>query len=104
MVVDNSAEALALFGREYMLEMLETMDEPRSARELHEELGVPIATCHRRLEALSELGFLEGEKMTRDRDKRNRMVYTRSVDFIKFDFEQSTSMETRDVVDSLATK
>jgi len=104
MVVDESAEALSVLGREYTLQILEATDEPRSARELHEELDIPMATCHRRLEALSDLGFLDGKKKTRDRDKRNRTVYTRSVDEIKFDFENSAAMETHKIANGLPTR
>ena len=43
-----SLDVLRALGNEYNPEILQATHEPRSAQDLSEELGVPIATCYRR--------------------------------------------------------
>jgi predicted transcriptional regulator len=76
----RDAELVRTLGSKYSVEILGATKEPRSAQELSEHLDVPIATCYRRIEELSEAGLLELEDSVLSDDHRRVDVYRRGVD------------------------
>lgn len=84
-----SRDRLLALGREYSVDILEAADTPMSARELSDELDVPIATCYRRIETLVEAGLLEevGRELS-DRGRRTS-VYRRCVEEIRIGFDDA---------------
>ncbi|MDX1745769.1 MAG: helix-turn-helix domain-containing protein, partial [Halobacteriales archaeon] len=70
-----SLDVLHVLGNEYNPEILQATNEPRSAQDLSEELDVPIATCYRRIDELTDANLLElhdrprGEQKPRDHQK-----------------------------------
>ena len=84
----NPEDVPETLGEKYSLEILRETHEPRSARELSDQLNVPIATCYRRIEALVEAGLLEekGRELS-DRGRRSS-VYKRTFDEIVLTFEE----------------
>jgi DNA-binding Lrp family transcriptional regulator len=79
--------ALHALGNEYNAEILGATDEARSAQALSDELGIPIATCYRRIEELEEADLLEHEGRILSDDRRRVSVYRRAVDRIIVSFE-----------------
>lgn len=76
-----------MLGDEYSTEILAATDDPKSARELSNQLEVPIATCYRRVEALVNAGLLtEVARELSDRGRRTS-VYRRTVDDLTVSFE-----------------
>lgn len=82
-----SGELPGVLGEEYTTEILAATDDPKSARELSNQLGIPIATCYRRIESLVEAGLLNevGRELS-DRGRRTS-VYRRTVDELSVSFE-----------------
>ena len=81
---------LEAIGNKYAARILAAAERPMSAQELSNVLGVPIATCYRRIEELEAVDLLVcvGGK-TSDRG-RHASVYRRTVDGIELDFEDGT--------------
>jgi len=52
-----SVDILQTLGNKYSAEILDATDEPQSAQELSDELGIPIATCYRRIDGLLSRGI-----------------------------------------------
>lgn len=76
-----------VLGDEYATEILVATDDPKSARELSDQLEIPIATCYRRVEALVEADLLtEVSRELSDRGRRTS-VYRRTVDDLTVSFE-----------------
>lgn len=89
-----SRDWLLALGQEYSVDILEAAETPVSARELSNQLEVPIATCYRRIETLVDAGLLEeaGRELS-DRGRRTT-VYRRTVDEIHVAFEgEETDVE-----------
>lgn len=83
----NSRDLPAVLGDDYSTEILAATDDPKSARELSNQLDVPIATCYRRVEDLVAAGLLtEVERELSDRGRRTS-VYRRTVDDLTVSFE-----------------
>jgi DNA-binding Lrp family transcriptional regulator len=76
----SDADLVRTLGSKYSAEILGATAEPRSAQELSNRLGVPIATCYRRIEELTEAGLLELEDSVLSEDHRRVDVYRRGVD------------------------
>jgi DNA-binding Lrp family transcriptional regulator len=76
----DDADLVRTLGSKYSAEILGATGEPRSAQELSNRLGVPIATCYRRIEELTEAGLLELEDSVLSDDHRRVDVYRRGVD------------------------
>ncbi|WP_302081723.1 winged helix-turn-helix domain-containing protein [Salinibaculum rarum] len=87
-----SAELLQTLGNKYSAEILDATDEPRSAQELSDELEIPIATCYRRIDELTEHDLLELHDNILSDDRRRIKVYRRNVDAVcvEFDDEELT--------------
>lgn len=93
-----SVEVLHVLGNEYNPEILQATYEPRSAQELSEELDVPIATCYRRIEELSEADLLELHDRPLSDEHRRINVYRRNVAEIRVRFTEgdfSVSIQKR---------
>src|SRR6056297_1951440 len=87
-----SVEILQTLGNKYSAEILNATDEPQSAQELSDELGIPIATCYRRIDELTEHDLLELHDNILSDDRRRIKVYRRNVDKVHIDFEESLSV------------
>lgn len=97
----TSIEVLRALGNEYNPEILRSADEPMSAKEFSEYLDVPIATCYRRIEELTEVGLLEHHDRVLIDGQRRTSVYRRDVDLIEISFSGSDiqiEMEARSTV------
>lgn len=96
-----SAELLQTLGNKYSAEILGATEEPRSAQELSDELEIPIATCYRRIDELTEHGLLELHDDILSDDRRRIKVYRRNVDAIRVEFNEeqlSVDVEERSEV------
>ncbi|ELZ25751.1 hypothetical protein C475_09839 [Halosimplex carlsbadense 2-9-1] len=91
-----SAEILQTLGNKYSAEILDATDEPQSAQELSDELGIPIATCYRRIDELTEHNLLELHDNILSDDRRRIKVYRRNVDQVHIDFEESLTVEVEE--------
>jgi predicted ArsR family transcriptional regulator len=83
-----SADLLQTLGNKYSAEILDATDEPRSAQELSDELEIPIATCYRRIDELTEHNLLELHDNILSDDRRRIKVYRRNVDTIRVEFNE----------------
>lgn len=81
---DRTLEAL---GNEYNPDILRAADEAHSAQEFSEKLDIPIATCYRRIEELTEAGLLDLHDRVLSDEHRRTNVYRREVDEIVISFE-----------------
>ncbi|MDT3433578.1 helix-turn-helix domain-containing protein [Haloarcula sp. 1CSR25-25] len=88
----DSGEILQTLGNKYSAEILDATDEPVSAQELSDELGIPIATCYRRIDELTEHDLLELHDNILSDDRRRIKVYRRNVDEVRVDFEDELTV------------
>jgi predicted ArsR family transcriptional regulator len=84
-----SVDILRTLGNKYSAEILDATDEPQSAQDLSDELEIPIATCYRRIDELTEHDLLELHDNILSDDRRRIKVYRRNVEQIRVDFEES---------------
>ena len=91
-----SAELLQTLGNKYSAEILDATDEPRSAQELSDELEIPIATCYRRIDELTEHNLLELHDNILSDDRRRIKVYRRNVDAIRVEFDEELSVDVEE--------
>jgi predicted ArsR family transcriptional regulator len=89
----SSVDLLQTLGNKYSAEILDATDEPRSAQELSDELDVPIATCYRRIDELTEHDLLELHDNVLSDDRRRIKVYRRSVDGVRVDFDDALTVD-----------
>jgi DNA-binding Lrp family transcriptional regulator len=91
-------DRIDILGRKYSSEIMAATDTPRSAGELSDDLGIPIATCYRRVEELVAAGLLE-EQTAKPADGRASAQFQRTTDAIDIRFDGSASVHTwpRDV-------
>ena len=82
----GSVELLRVLGNKYNAEILNATGEPKSAQELSDELGIPIATSYRRIEELTEADLLELSGREFSDEGRRTKVYRRDVDDIQISF------------------
>lgn len=82
-----SVEVLEVLGNKYNPEILQAAYEPKSAQDLSEMLDVPIATCYRRIEELSEVDLLQLHDRPLSDQHRRVKVYRRKVDEVNIHFE-----------------
>jgi predicted ArsR family transcriptional regulator len=87
-----SVEILQTLGNKYSAEILNATDEPQSAQELSDELGIPIATCYRRIDELTEHDLLELHDNILSDDRRRIKVYRRNVETVNIDFDDSLTV------------
>jgi predicted ArsR family transcriptional regulator len=89
-----SLDVLRVLGNEYNAEILEAAHEPRSAQDLSDALDVPIATCYRRIEELTEAELLTLHDRPLSDEHRRINVYRRHVDEVNVRFEDDTCRVT----------
>jgi len=99
----SSAELLQALGNKYSAEILDATDEPRSAQELSEELDIPIATCYRRIDELTEHELLELHDNVLSDERRRIKVYRRNVDAIHVGFDDALSVEVEERAEVTST-
>lgn len=87
-----SVELLQTLGNKYSAEILDATEEPRSAQELSDELEIPIATCYRRIDELTEHNLLKLHDNILSDDRRRIKVYRRNVDALQIEFEDGLSV------------
>lgn len=90
MVADEIIEVL---GNKYNPEILDATAEPKSAQELSDQLEVPIATCYRRINELTEVDLLELHDQPLSEEHRRIKVYRRRVDEVSIDFQNGLNLE-----------
>ncbi|WP_254273050.1 winged helix-turn-helix domain-containing protein [Haloarcula marina] len=91
-----SADLLQTLGNKYSAEILDATDEPVSAQDLSDELGIPIATCYRRIDELTEHDLLELHDNILSDDRRRIKVYRRNVDEVRVDFEDDLTVHVEE--------
>jgi hypothetical protein len=79
-----------VLGREYSIDILGATEEPRSAANLSDSLGIPIATCYRRVNDLAAVGLLE-EVPTEGDDAPRATQYRRTTDAMYVEFAPTPS-------------
>ncbi|MFB6201594.1 MAG: helix-turn-helix domain-containing protein [Halorhabdus sp.] len=84
-----SVDLLRTLGNKYSAEILDATDEPKSAQELSDQLDIPIATCYRRIDELTDHDLLELHDNVLSDDRRRIKVYRRNVDGIEVSFDES---------------
>lgn len=89
-------EIIEVLGNKYNPEILEATAEPKSAQELSEELGVPIATCYRRINELTEADLLELHDQPLSEEHRRIKVYRRRIDEVSIDFREGIDVELQE--------
>jgi len=99
----SSVELLQALGNKYSPEILDATDEPQSAQELSEQLDIPIATCYRRIDELTEHDLLELHDNVLSDERRRIKVYRRSVDSVRVQFESSLSVEVEERTEVTST-
>jgi predicted ArsR family transcriptional regulator len=82
-----TVDILQTLGNKYSAEILDATAEPASAQELSDQLEIPIATCYRRIDELTEHGLLELHDNILSDDRRRIKVYRRNVEEVRVDFE-----------------
>ncbi len=82
----DSSAILSALGNKYSAEILAAAGTPKSAQALSEEIGIPIATCYRRIEDLVDAGLLECEGRKLSAEGRRTNIYRRTVDEMEIDF------------------
>jgi predicted transcriptional regulator len=94
----DGTKMLRVLGNEYNPEILSFANEPRSAQEFSDELDVPIATCYRRIEELTDAELLEHHDRVLSDDRRRVNVYRRNVEEVTVEFSDgdvSVAIEER---------
>jgi predicted ArsR family transcriptional regulator len=91
-----TVELLQTLGNKYSAEILDATEEPRSAQELSDELEIPIATCYRRIDELTEHDLLELHDNILSDDRRRIKVYRRNVDAIQVEFDEEMSVDVEE--------
>jgi predicted ArsR family transcriptional regulator len=99
----SSVDLLQALGNKYSPEILDATDEPRSAQELSEELDIPIATCYRRIDELTEHDLLELHDNVLSDERRRIKVYRRNVDAVHVQFENSLAVDVEERTEVTST-
>lgn len=86
-------DLLQTLGNKYSAEILDATAEPRSAQELSEELEIPIATCYRRIDELTEHNLLELHDNILSDDRRRIKVYRRNVEAVRIEFDETLTVD-----------
>lgn len=79
-------DVLRVLGNDYNAEILQAAYEPQSAQDLSETLGVPIATCYRRIEELTDAELLELYDRPLSEQHRRVNIYRRNIDEVTVRF------------------
>ena len=99
----SSVDVLRTLGNKYSAEILEATDEPRSAQELSDELGIPIATCYRRIDELTQRDLLELHDSILSDDRRRIKVYRRNVETVRVGFSDTLTVDIEERTEVTST-
>lgn len=89
----GSDEIIEVLGNKYNAEILSAASEPKSAQELSDELNVPIATCYRRINELTDADLLELHDRPLSDEHRRIKVYRRKVEAVNLTFDDGLNVE-----------
>lgn len=89
----GSDDIIEVLGNKYNAEILSAASEPKSAQELSDELNVPIATCYRRINELTDADLLELHDRPLSDEHRRIKVYRRNVEAVHLTFENGLGVE-----------
>ncbi len=95
-MADDDREIIEVLGNKYNPEILDAAGEPKSAQELSEELDVPIATCYRRIDELTDTELLELHDRPLSDERRRIKVYRRTVDEVAVSFRDGLSVDLQE--------
>ena len=87
-----SEQLIEVLGNKYNTDILSATSEPKSAQDLSEELDVPIATCYRRIDELTDAELLELYDRPLSEEHRRVKVYRRNVDQVEIDFQDGVTV------------
>ena len=88
-----SEELIEVLGNKYNTDILSATTEPKSAQDLSDELDVPIATCYRRIDELTDADLLTLHDRPLSDEHRRIKVYRRNVDKVEVSFEAGVSVD-----------
>ena len=91
-----SVDLLRTLGNKYSAEILDATEEPKSAQDLSDQLDIPIATCYRRIDELTDHDLLELHDNVLSDDRRRIKVYRRNVDAIEVAFDESLMIDVQE--------
>jgi len=89
----TSEDLIEVLGNKYNTDILSATTDPKSAQDLSDELDVPIATCYRRINELTETNLLELHDRPLSDEHRRIKVYRRNVDEIEISFDNGLTVE-----------
>lgn len=89
----SSDDIIEVLGNKYNAEILSAASEPKSAQELSDELDVPIATCYRRINELTDADLLELHDRPLSDERRRVKIYRRNVEAVHLTFENGLGVE-----------
>ena len=82
-----------MLGNKYTTDILSATTEPKSAQDLSDELDVPIATCYRRIDELTDADLLTLHDRPLSDEHRRIKVYRRNVDKVEVNFDGGVSVD-----------
>ena len=94
-------ELVEALGATYSIDILGATGTPTSVSELSDSLGIPPATCYRRVNHLASAGLLE-ECEPESADSGRATLYRRASDAIGIQFGRNPSVLTCDYVTYLS--
>lgn len=77
-------------GNTYNVEILSAATAPVSAQELSDRLEIPIATCYRRINELTDADLLENYDQISSSGQRPTALYRRTADKVCVEFEDDS--------------
>lgn len=86
---------MGVLGKKYSAEILKATSDPRTAQEISDELDIPIATCYRRLESLTEHSIVDQTGTRLTDNNRRADLYHRRIERICFDLNGDISVSLR---------
>ena len=89
-------ELISVLGNKYNTDILAAATDAMSTQELSDELGVPIATCYRRIDELEEAELIELHDQPLSDDHRRVKVYRRAVDAVEITFEDGCNIDLKE--------
>ncbi len=89
----NVAELIRAITDEYGIKiLLACYDEPKSAQELSDRWGIPIAACYRRIHMMEYLGILKCVSEVTGRRGRIVRLYRSALRELEFQFKDGKAM------------
>lgn len=88
----TETDRLEVLGKKYAVEILTSTAEPKTVRELSDQLDIPIATCYRRTDQLQEHDLLEVTGMTISAQHQQCQQFRRTIEGISLDFADSLTI------------